>query len=132
MAATAWDMVHPPSKSTSSTSKKVEEGGFSGMTDIPLSRTQTTASISPLLPPGVNQKLGERFAGLKEGIGAFGFGKQQQQQKQGGGGGGVKISRPLETLPRESGPLINGVKYIDDSRLYLSSTAGFHFGRYLA
>ena len=43
----------------------------------------------------MNQKLGERFAGLQKGIGAFGFGKQAT-------GAGVKISRPMETLPSES------------------------------
>jgi hypothetical protein len=67
------------------------------MTDIPLSRSTTahSAKESPLLPPGVNQKLGERFAGLQKGIGAFGFGKQAT-------GAGVKISRPMEALPSES------------------------------
>lgn len=91
MAATAWDMVSPPSHKS--------KASASGFADIPLSRATTANSNSayatgdtPLLPPGVNQKLGERFAGVQKGIGAFGFGKQAA--------GGVKISRPMETLPR--------------------------------
>jgi hypothetical protein len=93
MAATAWDMVHPPSK------PKAAAAGFS---DIPLSRATTAHSgytahgDTPLLPPGVNQKLGERFAGIQKGIGAFGFGKQA------GAASGAKISRPMETLPSKS------------------------------
>ncbi|KAI9634899.1 uncharacterized protein MKK02DRAFT_28024 [Dioszegia hungarica] len=96
MAATAWDMVHPPSPSHSRSNANANAGGkYDKMTDIPLSRSSTahSAKESPLLPPGVNQKLGERFAGLQKGIGAFGFGKQAT-------GAGVKISRPMETLPR--------------------------------
>lgn len=89
MAATAWDMVHPPSKSKSA------QAGFS---EIPLSRSSTAHTHvdgdTPLLPPGVNQKLGERFAGIQKNIGSFGFGKQVETAR------GVKISRPMETLPR--------------------------------
>jgi hypothetical protein len=61
------------------------------MTEVPLERSATQASDSPLLPSGVGQTISERFAG-------FGFGRQGEKKAA---ERGWKISRPMESLPSE-------------------------------
>lgn len=71
-----------------------EEAGF---TSVPLERKPTTASESqsPLLPAGVGQNIADRFAGVGKGLSTWGFGRKAEERV------GVKISRPVESLPRK-------------------------------
>ena len=105
MAHTAWQMASPASSAACNPkaerakqtdahhSKLDEEAGF---TSVPLERKPTTASESqsPLLPAGVGQNIADRFAGVGKGLSTWGFGRKAEERV------GVKISRPVESLPR--------------------------------
>jgi hypothetical protein len=79
MAATAWDIVSEKRKHNHSTKNS----------DAGLSRSTSQYSDSPLVHE--QTKPGARFGG-------FGFGKQGEKVAA---ERGYKISRPVETLPRE-------------------------------
>jgi hypothetical protein len=79
MAATAWDIVSVTRKHNHSAKQS----------DAGLSRSTSQFSDSPLVPE--QTKPGARFGG-------FGFGKQGEKVAA---ERGYKISRPVETLPRE-------------------------------
>ncbi|RSH91025.1 hypothetical protein EHS25_010201 [Saitozyma podzolica] len=87
MAATAWDMVTEKRQASQASHS---HSASQGMTEVPLERSATQASDSPLLPSGVGQTMSERFAG-------FGFGRQGEKKAA---ERGWKISRPMESLPR--------------------------------
>ena len=80
MAATAWDIV----------SEKRKDRGPAAAAQPDLSRHASRQSQSSLLPEN-STAPGARFGG-------FGFGKQGEKAAA---DKGFKISRPLETLPRE-------------------------------
>ena len=80
VAATAWDIL----------SEKRKERNPVPTPPIELSRHASRQSQSPLLPEN-STAPGARFGG-------FGFGKQGEKKAA---EKGFKISRPLETLPRE-------------------------------
>jgi hypothetical protein len=79
MAATAWDIV----------SEKRKHNHSAKNSDAGLSRSTSQYSDTPLVPE--QTKPGARFGG-------FGFGKQGEKVAA---ERGYKISRPVETLPRE-------------------------------
>lgn len=127
MAHTAWQMAstahctysshpsHPKSAhehDRSPQSKEAEARGQAnndhdaeaGFTKVPLERLRSTASEAPLLPSSVGQSLADRFAGVGKGLSTWGFGKRAEERV------GVKISRPMESLPRKCGSVIQPVE----------------------
>ena len=112
MAHTAWAMASSTHSTYSSNKAKQAEAEAEAeptsnhkptegdaenrFQNVPLERHASTASQSPLLPSGVGQSLADRFAGVGKGLGGFGSGKRAEERV------GVKISRPMESLPRMS------------------------------
>ena len=84
VAATAWDMVSEKRKGTNNASSAAAGGS-----QAPLSRSASQHSDSPLLPQSTAP--GARFGG-------FGFGRQGEKAAS---ERGWKISKPIESLPRE-------------------------------
>lgn len=101
MAATAWDMV--------------SEKRAAAASSVPdLSRSASQHSDTPLIPENATAP-GARFGG-------FGFGRQGEKAAA---AKGFKISRPLESLPREScGPRSRYVMLIARLRRLKCSRSG--------
>ena len=93
MAATAWDMVSEKRKPSNSSYDNLSRSSSTNPNSNPNPKqSRERERDEPLVPESI--KPGAKFGG-------FGFGRQGEKVAE---ERGWKISRPMETLPRMSGP----------------------------